>query len=195
MSIVLASTSTIRRQILEHAGIAFETARPMADEDEIKRKSEHLDPGELAVVLAEAKALSVSSKYPEKTVIGGDQVLNLEGKALGKPANVVDAEAQLRSMRGRSHRLETAICCAIDGAIIWRHLARPALSVRDFSDEFLKSYLARAGDRVKLSAGSYQLESFGVQLFDAIDGDYFAILGLPLLPLLSFLRSRGMVAA
>jgi septum formation protein len=192
MTIVLASSSAIRRQLLHNAGIAFSAVAASVDEDALKANLEKLAPGELAVSLADAKALSLCDRYPEDLIIGADQVLNLEGKALGKPRNFVEAEAQLRAMRGHTHRLETAISCARSGAIIWRHLARPALIMREFSDDFLGRYLAETGERAMTSAGSYQLESLGVQLFDVVDGDYFAILGLPLLPLLAFLRSQGL---
>lgn len=194
MTVILASTSAIRRQLLTNAGVAFEAVAPRIDEDVLKASHAGSSPSQLATALAEAKAMSVSSTMTEGLVIGADQVLNLDGAGFGKPKDTQSARDQLRRLRGRAHRLDTAICCAEAGRVVWRHLARPELRMRTFSDDFLERYLHDVGAATQASVGAYQLESLGAQLFEAIEGDYFAILGLPLLPLLGFLRSRGAIA-
>jgi septum formation protein len=127
-------------------------------------------------------------------VIGADQVLNLGGRIFDKPASAHEARRHLLELRGRSHILETAVCCAAADNIVWRHLGRATLTMRMFSDAFLDDYLSRTGSDVLTSVGGYRLESLGAQLFDAVEGDYFTILGLPLLPLLDFLRRQGALA-
>jgi septum formation protein len=149
----------------------------------------------LAQSLAASKAISVASQWPEALVIGADQVLNLAGKAFDKPGSRAEARRQLLHLRGRSHVLETAICCVQDDKVVWEHLGRATLKMRDFTESFLDDYLDRIGEDVTTSVGGYKLEGPGAQLFDTIDGDYFTILGLPLLPLLDFLRRQGALAA
>ncbi len=154
-------------------------------------RTQGLAPRGQADALAELKAVSVSQRAPG-FVIGADQMLALDGEVFDKPADLAEARAHLLRLRGRRHELVTALVIAVDGAPIWRHVETPRLEMRDFSDDFLESYLERAGARLCASVGAYQLEGLGAQLFERIEGDYFSILGLPLLPLLAFLREHGM---
>lgn len=195
MKLVLASTSRIRGELLTRAGLAFDSVRPEVDENELKKTSRALSPGDLALSLAAAKAVSVANRMPEALVLGADQVLNLEGRAFDKPESPEAARRQLIDLRGRSHVLETALCCALEGKIVWRHLDQATLTMRSFSDGFLDEYLRQMGPEVTTSVGAYKLEGLGAQLFATIEGDYFTILGLPLLPLLDFLRRQGALAA
>jgi septum formation protein len=195
MRLVLASTSWIRGELLTKAGLVFEAVRPEVDENELKKTSTALSPGDLALSLAAAKAVSVANRMPDALVLGADQVLNLAGRAFDKPESLEAARRQLVDLRGRSHVLETALCCARGGEIVWQHLGQATLTMRAFSDEFLEAYLRQTGLDVTTSVGAYKLEGLGAQLFDAIEGDYFTILGLPLLPLLDFLRRQGALAA
>lgn len=195
MTLILASTSRIRGELLAKAGITFEALAPDVDETELKRSAPGLSPGDLAQKLAAAKAVSVTNRYPGALVIGADQVLNLGGRAFDKPDSIETARRQLTDLRGRRHVLETALCCAEDGKIVWRHLGQAQLTMRDFSESFLADYLREVGPDVMTSVGGYKLEGRGAQLFDKIEGDYFTILGLPLLPLLDFLRRRGVLPA
>jgi septum formation protein len=195
MKLVLASTSRIRGELLSKAGVTFETLRPEVEEDELKASAKGLSPGELAQSLAAAKAVSVANRLPDALVIGADQILNLEGQIFDKPRSREEARRQLLQLRGGSHILETAVCCAEAGGVVWQHLGRATLSMRVFSESFLDDYLARMGPDVMTSVGAYKLEGLGAQLFDRIDGDYFTILGLPLLPLLDFLRRKEALAA
>jgi septum formation protein len=195
MKLILASTSRIRGELLAKAGITFDSVKPEVDETELKRQSPGLSPGNLAQKLAAAKAVSVTNRYPGALVIGADQVLNLEGRAFDKPDSVETARHQLTDLRGRRHVLETALCCAQDGKIVWQHLGQAGLTMRTFSEQFLADYLRAVGPDVTTSVGGYKLEGVGAQLFDRIDGDYFTILGLPLLPLLDFLRRKGILPA
>ena len=193
MKLILASTSRIRGELLAKAGITFDTMAPDVDETELKRQSPGLSPGDLAQKLAAAKAVSVTNRYPGALVIGADQVLNLAGRAFDKPDSIETAGLQLTDLRGRRHVLETALCCARDGKVVWQHLGQADLTMRDFSEQFLADYLREVGPDVMTSVGGYKLEGRGAQLFDRIDGDYFTILGLPLLPLLDFLRRQGVL--
>lgn len=195
MRLILASTSRIRGELLAKAGITFDSVRPEVDETELKQQSPGLSPGDLALKLATAKAVSVTNRYPGALVIGADQVLNLEGRAFDKPDSIETARRQLTDLRGRRHVLETALCCAQDGKIAWQHLGQAGLTMRDFSELFLTDYLREVGQDVTTSVGGYKLEGRGAQLFDKIEGDYFTILGLPLLPLLDFLRRKGVLPA
>lgn len=195
MRLILASTSRIRGELLGKAGLAFEALRPEVDENALKIKAKHLSPAHLAQSLAARKAISVASRWPEAMVVGADQVLNLAGKAFDKPGSREDARRQLLQLRGRSHVLETAICCARDDKVVWEHLGRATLKMRDFTESFLDDYLDHVGEDVTTSVGGYKLEGRGAQFFETVDGDYFTILGLPLLPLLDFLRRQGALAA
>ncbi|MEE9381060.1 MAG: Maf family protein, partial [Hyphomonadaceae bacterium] len=170
--------------------------KPNVDEEAARAgmRSEGMKPSDQAMQLAELKALKVSSQR-EGLVIGGDQMLSLDNLTFDKPADITEARDHLRQLSGQTHRLETALVIAEDGRIVWRHLARPALTMRQLSGEFIDDYLALIGDEALETVGPYKLESSGIQLFEKIDGDFFSILGLPLLPLLDYLRTRGAVPA
>lgn len=194
MSLILASGSAARRRMLEAAGLSFTAEAPRVDEDAAKAslRAEGLKPRDQADALAELKALSVSRRTGG-FVIGADQMLAIEGEVLDKPRDMAEARAHLMRLRGRAHDLLTAAVVARDGAVIWRHIETPRLTMRAFSDEFLDAYLAKAGQGALSSVGAYQLEGLGAQLFARVDGDYFSVLGLPLLPLMAFLREHGMI--
>ena len=197
--IILASASVARRDLLAHAGIIADTNPPDLDEEALKisylKTDPAMTPAEMAVKLAEAKAVSVSNQNSDTLVIGGDQVLSLGGKRYDKPKSIGEARAQLRELRGKIHHLETAIACARHGEVIWSTITRPTLHMRDFSDAFLEDYLAHMGESVMQTVGGYKLEGEGIQLFRAVEGDYFSILGLPLLPLLEFLRRQNEIGS
>jgi len=188
--IVLASGSAIRADILRGAGLTFEIVRPNVDEDEIKAKSRAagLDLEAMAVRLAEAKALAVTA--PGALVIGSDQILEFRGEAYDKPSGMVEARARLLDMQGARHTLINAAVAAKDGEIVWRNLDRPSLHLRAITPAEIDAYLDEAGPEILKSVGAYQVESLGSRLFDRIDGDHFAVLGLSLYPLLKFLREQ-----
>jgi nucleoside triphosphate pyrophosphatase len=196
MSLVLASASAARRRMLEDAGLTFEVIPSTCDEEAAKRqyRAQGRSPHAQAEALAELKAKSVSEETPAY-VIGADQMLAVDGMALDKPTTKAEAREQLLLLRGKPHELITAAAVAKDGAIVWRATDVPRLRMRKFSDAFLDAYIERAGDNVLHSVGAYQLEGFGAQLFERVDGDYFSVLGLPLLPLLTFLRGQGEIGA
>ena len=196
MSLILASESAVRRRLLEAAGLAFEVEIPSVDEEAAKAslRAEGLKPRDQADALAELKALSVSRRRPG-FVIGADQMLAIEGETLDKPKNIAEARDHLMRLRGRTHQLLCAAIVARDGAPIWRHVDTPKLKMRAFSEAFLNDYLENAGEAVLHSVGAYQLEGLGAQLFESVEGDYFSVLGLPLLPLLAFLREHGIAPA
>jgi septum formation protein len=190
----LASTSTIRVQLLTNAGLVFDSCGAGVDEDEIKEAMRRAgaSPRAQADKLAEAKAVKVSQKR-DGIVLGCDQILNLGGQALDKVNNLDDARARLSLLRGKTHTLECAIVAAKDGVPIWRLVSTPKLTMRAFSDGFLKDYLETHGDAALSSVGCYQFEGAGATLFEAVEGDYFSILGLPLLEVMAFLRRHGCV--
>lgn len=195
MRVLLASKSPARRAMLEAAGVAFETAEAELDEEAAKAGliAAGFDPRGVAEELAQLKALSVEAA-PEDIVIGADQTLELDnGTMLGKPADRGEAAAQLRAMSGRSHRLYSAAVAVEDGETRWWQSESVALSVRPLGDAFIEDYLDREWEHVRWSVGGYRIEGPGVQLFDRIEGSHFAILGLPLLPLLAYLRERGAI--
>jgi septum formation protein len=177
--------------MLEQAGIKSAARKPSLDEEEVKRHFAGLGPEDMAMRLAEAKALSLSSSHDHAIVIGADQVLDFDGHRIDKPASLQEARKQLMALRGRTHRLISAVACARRGGIIWSHTGTAELEMRPFSEGFLDDYLARTAGEATQSVGAYKLEALGAQLFETIRGDYFTILGLPLLPLMSFLRSTG----
>lgn len=191
--LVLASGSAVRATLLRQAGLSFEVQNSRVDEDLIKERFADSDTDALAIKLAEAKAIAVSAENSEALVIGADQILSCQAKHYDKPRDLREARANLMMFRGRPHRLHSAIVLAKSGAIVWRHSDHADLSMRNFSDAFLDQYLAEVGDKVLTSVGCYQLEGPGIQLFEKIKGDYFTILGLPLLPLLAELRQRQVV--
>ena len=187
---ILASQSSARRSLLEEAGVAFMAVASNVDEDAIKRPyiKKNSTAEALALELARAKAETVSQQYPYSFVLGADQILDCAGTFLDKPKSISEARDHLSGLRGRSHRLVNGLVVVKGGEIQWSHTAIATLYMRDFSDAFLDDYLKRSGDILLSSVGAYRLEALGGQLFDRIEGDYFTVLGLPLLPLLSFLR-------
>jgi septum formation protein len=193
--LVLASASATRRALLECAGLRFEAQAAAVDEAAIKEaaQAEGIAPADAAIMLAEAKAERIARRDPDALVIGCDQLLVCEGRWFDKPADIAAARAQLLALRGRRHDLVTAVVCHRQGGRIWQHVAVPRLVMRDFSDAFLDAYLAAEGERVTASVGAYRLEGPGVQLFASVQGEHAAILGLPLLPLLGFLRQHGVL--
>ncbi len=195
--LVLASASTARRDMLVNAGVDI-TVAP-ADVDESVLKAVAIDAGmaasDLAPRLADAKARAGSAAHPGAWVIGADQVLIQDGEAFDKAPDLAAAAAVLRRLSGRRHELFSAVCVARDGRVVWRHMDRAALWMRPLSDAFIEGYLDQAGGGVLWSVGCYQIEGLGAQLFERIDGDHFTIQGLPLLPLLAFLRQQGLIAA
>ena len=195
--LVLASGSATRRALMAAAGLEFEVRPAAVDEAEVKRgaRAEGVPADDTAVLLAELKALRVARSVPEAIVIGADQLLVCEDRWFDKPATMSEARAQLQALRGRTHTLVTAVLCQRGGARLWTHVARPRMTMRAFSDAFLDAYLAREGAAVLSSVGGYRLEGLGVQLFDAVAGEHGAVLGLPMLPLLGFLRQTGAIGA
>lgn len=194
VELILASTSHIRREILANAGIPCRVARPTVDEDTLK--SHYDGPHQnLPNYLAREKALSVSRAAPSSLVIGADQVLSFEGAFLHKPSTADEARQQLQTLRGKTHSLISALSCCRGDEELWSYSDKARLTMRQFSEEFLNTYLSAAGEDITSSVGAYKLERRGIQLFDSIEGDHFTILGLPLLPLLPFLRSQGVLIA
>lgn len=195
--VVLASKSPSRQAILRAAGVPFEVAASGVDEDAVKARllGAGQGPREIADHLAEAKAVAVSKAMPGAIVVGADQTLDLGGELYDKVETMSEGRARLRTLRSRSHLLHSAVVVAQHGMPIWRYLESPRLVMRAASDAFIDAYLTRHGEALLGSVGVYQLENDGAQLFDEIDGDYFAILGLPLLPLLALLRDKGALAA
>jgi septum formation protein len=193
--LVLASGSAIRADLLRRAGVDFAVETAAVDEAAIKQSfhAERLPAADCAVALAEAKASRVSRRHPGALVIGADQMLVCDGAWYDKPRDRAAARDELRSLRGKRHELVGAVCVVRDGERLWHVVERSVLTMRRFSDSFLDAYLDAAGNTVLASVGAYQLEGLGVQLFERVEGDFFAILGLPLLPLLAFLRVHGAV--
>ena len=194
--IVLASQSRARRAILAAAGVEAAVAPAAIDEDAIKHRMRAAGGSaeDCAVALAEAKAATVSHTRDAALVIGADQMLECGGAWLDKPRDLDAARGQLRALRGRAHELVSAVAVARDGNRLWRHVERARLTMRGFSDAFLDDYVAALGERLCETVGGYALEGLGAQLFERVEGDYFAILGLPLVPLLGFLRHAGALA-
>ncbi|MES0403281.1 MAG: Maf family protein [Hyphomicrobium sp.] len=196
--IVLASASRARREMLAAAGVPF-TVDP-ADLDELALRNallaekKSVAPAHIAEALARAKAEDVSGRHGDSLVVAGDQVLAFGPELLTKAKDQAAARATLLKLRGREHELHSAVAFAEDGHVIWSRVETARLFMRDFSDAFLDDYLVRAGDRICQSVGAYELEGLGVQLFERLEGDYFTVLGLPLLPVLEELRARGVIA-
>lgn len=193
--LVLASGSRIRAELLRNAGLTFDVDPARVDERAIEAPLLESDfsPEDIAQVLAEAKAQEVSERRPGALVIGADQVLDFDGERLTKPADMEAARRQLLAMSGKTHALHSAAAIARDGQTLWRNVGTVRLTMRPFGPEFVGRYLAGVGEVALTSVGAYQLEGPGIQLFSAIDGDYFTVLGLPLLPLLGELRVLGAI--
>jgi len=192
-TLVLASKSAARRAMLENAGVPFEIRVAGVDEDAIKAVSTNLDPAALAVRLAEAKALAVSRDDETAWVLGSDQTLAFDGGLISKAKSLDAARERLKSMRGRTHHLHSGAALARKGEIVWSGVDTVEMRMRDFSDAFLDAYLAAEGEALLACVGSYRLEGVGSQLFAAVDGDYFTVLGLPLWPVLAELRRAGVL--
>jgi septum formation protein len=197
--LVLASGSAARKALLEAAGLTFDVVPAQIDEAAIRtailEETMGAEASDIASVLAAEKARTVSELNPEALVIGADQVLVLGGKVFSKAETMAEAREHLTMLRGRTHDLVSAVALARNGDVHWQTLAVAGMTVRDFSDEFLGAYLERMGERALASVGCYEFEGTGVQLFERIEGDYFTILGIPLLPLLQRLRDEEMITA
>ena len=193
--VTLASRSSARAAVLAGAGVVFETVGAGVDEAAVKDAllAKGATPRDVAQALAELKAVTASRDRPG-LVIGADQTLDLGGRLFDKAESLDEARARLMELRGKTHQLHSAVVAAMDGVPIWREVPAATLSMRPFSDAFLDGYLARHGEAILSSVGCYRLEDEGVQLFDRIDGDYFTILGLPLMGLLDLLRRHGALA-
>lgn len=191
--LVLASSSPFRRMLMENAGLTFESHAADIDERKIEAGLEGASPDEVALTLSKAKALEVSSRLPGTLVIGSDQTMSLGSRVYHKPRSLAEAKESLLSLSGKTHRLNSAIALARNKEIVWEHVAHADLTVRALSESFVDRYLSRVGEKVFASVGAYQLEGEGIQLFSRIEGDYFTILGLPMLPLLEKLRELGAI--
>ena len=194
LAVILASGSESRRKVLAAAGVDAVAIKPHVDEDAMKAglRAEGLPVRDQAMRLAEMKAIKVSQRE-RGLVIGGDQMLALGEEAFDKPKDLEGAKDHLRKLSGKPHMLETAIVVCEDGVPVWRHLARPRLTMRPLSEDFIERYVDRVGEPLLATVGAYQLEGLGAQLFARVEGDFFSILGLPLLPLLDYLRVRGVL--
>jgi len=192
--LVLASQSRARQTLLANAGIAFEAVPAEIDERAMQQSSSLSAPGEIASLLAREKALSVSSRKPGQFVIGADQTLALGSRLFSKPAGRAQAAEQLHALAGRSHELHAAVAVARDSRILFESVTLARMTMRRLSETEIGAYMDEAGEAVTSSVGAYQLEGLGVHLFERIEGDHFTILGLPLLPLLAFLRSERLLA-
>jgi septum formation protein len=189
--LVLASKSNARQALLSAAGIPLEVQAADIDERKLETAAASLSPSAIAALLAREKAAAVERHHPGRLVLGADQMLALDGRRFAKPADRAAARAQVRALSGRTHELHSAIAFVHNGAGVFEHVEVARLTMRDFSDQFLDHYLDAAGSAVMQSVGAYQIEGLGIQLFDRLEGDYFTILGLPLMAVLEFLRQRG----
>jgi len=192
--LILASQSQVRQTLLANAGLSFEAKPAAIDERAIQKNSGLVAAGEIAAHLAREKARFVSLQSPGRYVIGADQTLECDGRLFNKPVGRAGAAEHLRSLAGRTHALHAAIAVARDGKPLFEDVSIARLTMRELSDGAIEAYLDAAGDAVTASVGAYQLERLGVHLFSRIEGDHFTILGLPLLPLLAFLRSQRLLS-
>lgn len=192
--LILASRSKVRQVLLEGAGVPIEICPADLDERRVEADAAAQAPSGVAAHLALEKARAVAKSHPGRLTLGADQTLALGTTRFSKPADIAAARQQLRALSGATHELHSAIAFVEDEAVLFQYVGVARLSMRGFSDEFLDLYLKSAGDAATSSVGAYQLESTGIQLFERIEGDYFTILGLPLLPALEFLRRRGCLA-
>ncbi len=197
MTLLLASSSQIRLQLLRAAAVEVKAIAPRVDEETAKAAllAEAARPRDIADTLAELKARKVAEKHPESTVLGCDQVLELGQEILSKPVTPADALAQLRRLSGKTHKLLSAAVLYHEGQPVWRHVGEVRLTMRVVSDAYLQDYVARNWESIRHAVGAYKLEEEGARLFSAISGDYFTVLGLPLLPLLGYLGDRGLIAS
>lgn len=195
--IILASASPFRREMLERAGLAFRAEAAAIDERAAEEPVIRAGaaPEDVALVLAEAKALDVSARHPACWIIGTDQTLSLGDEILHKPAGMDEARRRLLALSGRTHNLNSAVVLVHDGETVWRHVSIARMTMRELTPAFIGRHLARTGQAVLASVGAYQVEGEGIQLFESIEGDLFTIVGLPLLPLLAELRNRGLIDA
>jgi len=193
--LILASTSASRLQMLQAAGLTITAHPARIDEENIRvgLDAENASPRDIADALADMKAAKISARMPDQLVLGCDQVLDFKGQVFAKPETPEQARNQLLALRGQTHALLSAAVLYESTQPIWRHVGKARLKMRDFSNSYLDAYLSRNWPAISQSVGGYMLESEGVRLFDQIDGDYFTILGLPLLPLLSYLSTRGFI--
>jgi septum formation protein len=189
--LLLASRSKVRQILLTVAGIPLEIRPADLDERDLQAGAPSREPDEIAALLAREKAFAVARLSPGRLTLGADQTLALGGECFAKPADRATAAAQLRALCGRTHELHSAIAFVQDATVLFEHVGVARLTMRSFSERFLELYLDAAGDAVTASVGAYQIESLGVQLFERVDGDYFTVLGLPLMATLDFLRRRG----
>lgn len=192
--LLLASKSAARRALLEAAGVPIEIEPADIDERGIEARAGLTDPGQAAALLAREKAKAVAAKHPDRMVLGADQTLALGTRRFSKALDRAEARAQLSALRGKTHTLHSAVAVVHGSKIEFEHVDAAHLVMRDFSDGFLDRYLDAVGDKAMASVGGYQLEGMGIQLFDRVDGDHFTVLGLPLLPLLGWLRRAGLLA-
>nr|WP_206692455.1 Maf family protein [Azospirillum sp. INR13] len=190
---VLASGSRTRAAMLEQAGVSAILDKPLVDEDEVKAagRAEGVPADAVAEALAELKAQRITRRHPGALVVGADQMLECEGRWFDKPPDRAAARAQLLDLRGKTHRLVSCAVVVRNGERLWHKIDSARLTMRNFTEDFLDDYLDRVGEDVLHSVGAYQLEGLGAQLFQRVEGDFFTILGLPLLPLLGFLRVHG----
>jgi septum formation protein len=197
VTLILASKSPFRSMLLKNAGVSFVSEAADIDERAIEEPLQNsgVTPEDIAMVLAEAKAQDVSAQHQGALVIGSDQTLSLQDRVFHKPVDMEDARHHLLALSGKTHQLNSAVTLALDGETVWRHISVARMTMRELSPAFIGRHLARVGNSVVSSVGAYQFEGEGVQLFDKIDGDYFTIVGLPLLPLLNELRDRGAIDA
>lgn len=195
--LILASASPFRRALLSNAGLAFEARAAAIDERALEQPLEAsgASPADVALALAEAKAKDVARYFSDALVIGSDQTMSLGTRVYHKPRDMTEAAEHLRSLSGRMHSLNSAIVLVRNDEVVWRHVSTANMTVRPLSDGFIDRHLARVGGKALTSVGAYQLEGEGIQLFERIEGDYFTILGLPMLPLLSKLRELGAIDA
>lgn len=191
--LILASQSAVRRSLLSNAGIAVETVPADIDERAIQQNSGLKDPGKIAALLAGEKAKFVSSKHPDRYVVGADQTLALGERLFSKPVDRAAAASQIGALAGQTHELHSGVSITKDGVSLFSHVSVARMTMRPLTQSEVAAYIEEAGDAVTASVGAYQLERTGVHLFERIDGDHFTILGLPLLPLLGFLRSRNLL--
>jgi len=196
-SLILASSSPFRRMLMSNAGLSFDWQAATIDERAIEKplEDEGASPQDVALVLAEAKARSVGRNCPDAIVIGSDQTMSLGSKVFHKPRDRADARNHLLSLSGQTHQLNSAVVLTQGPSLLWRHVSSARLTMRSLSPAFIDRHLERVGDKALSSVGAYQLEGEGIQLFEAIEGDYFTILGLPMLPLLEKLRELRVVDA